>query len=214
MSYKGIMFDLDGTLVDTIYDLTDALNETMAYYGFPQASYEQGKRWIGNGLRRFIERALPQDQKNDDLIDEALLKMKENYRRRWVNKTRVYPGIHELLKICNDKNIPVGVNSNKPQEATAYILETLLPDITFAEILGHRDGLKHKPDPAGAFLVAQKMGLDPSQILYLGDSITDIETADNAGMMAVLVDYGYGDVTGYERTIDDPIKALNYLEVD
>lgn len=198
--YKGIIFDLDGTLADTIEDLIDSLNDMLVSHQLPTVTYDQGQSYVGNGLRKLIQRAVPEEyKKNDVFLDEALEEMKDIYSTRWINKTRPYPGVEEFLKICQENGIKLGVSSNKTDDATKYIIQNLFPDITFIDVIGNVAGEPRKPDPKQTDRIIRQMELSPNEILYVGDSITDVKTAENSHLDAVLVDYGYEDQTILDR---------------
>lgn len=213
--FKGIIFDLDGTLVDTVEDLTDALNETLAFYHLDGVSSEEMKKMIGNGLKRVIVLAFPDSMTSSpDFVDEALERMKDNYSKIWVNKTRPFSGIDELLNYCVKNNIKLGVSSNKVDDATQYIIKTLFPDIHFDAVTGNREGVPHKPNPTQTESIIKTMNLKPEEILYVGDSEVDYATAKNSGLTPLILGYGYGDYENLSKKLkiydspEDVIKAL------
>lgn len=190
--YKGIVFDLDGTLADTIEDLTDSLNMMLDYYGLLPKTYDEGRRLVGHGLRDLVKKSLPRKMfRNKKMVDEALARMKDEYTRRYISKTRPFPGVPELLEYCQRHEIPIAVNTNKPDEPANYIVNRLFPDIHFTIIQGQREDVPKKPDPTGVLEIVKQMGLKPEECIYMGDSEVDHDTAINAGMMPVLVTYGY-----------------------
>lgn len=192
--YKGVIFDLDGTLADTIEDLIDSLNDMLVSHNLPTVTYAQGQSYVGNGLRKLIQRAVPEDFKGDDaFLDEALEEMKDIYSTRWISKTRPYPGVEAFLKLCQDRGVKLGVSSNKTDDATKFIIQNLFPDISFIDVIGNVAGEPRKPDPKQTDRIVRQMELNPEEILYVGDSITDVKTAENSHLDAVLVDYGYED---------------------
>lgn len=194
MRYKGIVFDLDGTLVNSLEDLTDACNDVMDSYRLPQKTYEEGRRLIGRGLRNLIKGALPKAMAEDVLVlDEAERRIKTAYAKRYTNKTRPYPGIVSLLETLKAKGISFGVCTNKPDDAAKMVVAALFNAGDFVDIRGQRNDKPRKPDPAQTLEVAAKMGVRPEECLYVGDSSIDYETGKNAGMQPVLCLWGFGD---------------------
>lgn len=217
-NYKAVVFDLDGTLVDSLSDLTDACNAVMAHYGLPAKSYEEGKTLIGRGLRVLMKRALPPEMGDDPaVLDEAEALLREEYARRYTAKTRPYPGIPELLGRLKRKGIPFCVSTNKPDGAAKIVVEALLNAGDFTAVYGQMEGRPRKPDPTSVFELTQKMGVEPADCVYMGDSIVDYETAVNAGMLPLLCMWGFGD-TARLRTLEDalciegPEELLPHLE--
>jgi phosphoglycolate phosphatase len=190
--YQGIIFDLDGTLVDSLEDLIDSTNVMLASYGYPQKTYAQGRLLIGRGIRKLVEGALPEAVQGDTaLLDEAEQRMKAEYKRRYTNKTVPYPGIPELLAFLTGKGIPFGVSTNKPIEAARSIAWTLFGKEIFVDVIGQQAGQHRKPEPTQTLNLAKAMGVAPADCIYMGDSWVDYETAVNAGMLPVLCSWGF-----------------------
>jgi phosphoglycolate phosphatase len=192
MACRGVIFDLDGTLLDTIDDLADSMNAALGKLGFPLRTVAECKTLVGDGLETFVRRALPPEARNDDRAAHALRElMKAEYRLRLDAKTRPYPGIVEALAALAERGIPMAVLSNKPHPETVAIVLRYFPQIGFAVVLGARDGVPVKPDPAGALEIAARMGLRPADIAYLGDTNTDMQTAVAAGMLPIGALWGF-----------------------
>ena len=190
--YRGLIFDLDGTLVDTVYDLSDSVNLVMKTNNFPELSVEQTRKNIGNGMFKLIQRSVPDEFKNDSIfINQLVEQLIEIYRPGVVNKSVPFKGIKDLLEYCNQNNIPIGVASNKTDNESKLILKTLFPTVTFTSILGHREGNPHKPDPIVVNSILKEMNCSADETLYIGDSYTDFQTAQNGGLDCLLVTYGY-----------------------
>lgn len=204
-AYRGIVFDLDGTLVDSIEDLTDSLNIVLDYYDLPPKTYQEARHLVGRGLRNLIIAALPRKLRHiDSIVDEALAKMMEEYQKRLIRKTKPYEQIPYVLGYLNRHGIPFAVCSNKADEFVRQITRTLFADIDFAEQAGMHAAMPRKPDPTQTFAILKEMGLRPEECLYIGDSVTDYETARNAGMQSVLVTWGFSDeseLKAYEEAI-------------
>ena len=189
--YKGVIFDLDGTVLNTIQDLSDSVNEVLIHYGHPVHSFEEYKLKIGQGFRNLLEVSFPKDCWDDRLIDEALALFLQVYDRKYMDKTAPYDGIPELLKELDKKQIKLAVNSNKRTDYTNQLIKKNFPEIPFVDIIGERSGLPKKPDPHAALEIAENMKLSPREILYVGDSKTDILTGKNAQMDTAGVAWGF-----------------------
>ena len=191
---KAAIFDLDGTLVDSLEDLADSMNETLAGYGFPIHEVDLYRRMVGNGSRKLMERALPEDKAKDEkLVDEGLQKYKACYEKNLLNKTRPYAGILTMLARLKDMGVPMAVCTNKHQSAADMICAKLFPEGTFREVIGDQQGLPRKPDPSKVLKLAENMGVKPEETAYFGDSGVDMETARNAGAIALGVLWGFRD---------------------
>lgn len=188
--YKGIIFDLDGTLLNTIEDLSDSVNEVLTAYGYPNHNYEEYKLKIGRGFRNLMENSFPKGM-DEKTIDEALPLFVEIYDRRYQNKTKPYKGICEIVDTLYRMGIKIGVNSNKRTDYTRQLVSKFFKEISFVEILGERQNVPKKPDPTAALEIVELMELLPQEVLYVGDSKTDIMTARNAGVDSIGVLWGF-----------------------
>jgi len=194
MKYKGIIFDFDGTLVNTIEDLTDSLNCALKVLQQKQVTLDEGKRLIGKGLRNFIKDALPKALREDAVyVDQATDLLKSEYQKRYIAKTKPYPGIEALLATLKKEGIPFGINTNKPTDAAKYITENLFNIEDFVGIYGFSNAYPRKPDPSCALRLAEEMTIKPSECLYIGDSLVDYQTARNAKMDVLMCEWGFGD---------------------
>ena len=218
MKYKAAIFDLDGTLIDSLADLGDSANEMLASYGFPAHTIEEYRYFVGNGSRKLIERCLPQDKANDaSFVDEALARYKACYDKNLTHKTKCYAGIAEMLQTLQEKNIPLGICTNKHQSAADEVCQKLLAKHTFVEIIGDRPGLPRKPDPQKVLAIADKMGVKPAEVAYFGDTSVDMETARNAGFLPVGVTWGFRPeeelvATGAKVLLHNPMDLFRELE--
>lgn len=188
--YKGIIFDLDGTLLNTIEDIGDSMNGVLETFNLPIYSYEEYKKKIGGGFRKLTLNSFP-EKIDEETIDKALDMLYKNYDRRYLNKTRPYESIDNLLNSLVEEGIKLGVNSNKKDEYTKNLIEKFFKTIPFVKVYGERNGIPNKPDPATALEIAQLMNLNPEEVLFIGDSNTDIVTAKNAHMDSVGVLWGF-----------------------
>ncbi|MBN1769582.1 MAG: HAD-IA family hydrolase [Prolixibacteraceae bacterium] len=214
--FGGIIFDLDGTLLDSIEDIAMASNKVLINNGLPGHSLDKYVEFIGNGARRIIQRALPEHLKLDDVVVEKILdEYKTAYKENIVVKSCLFEGISELLLHLNNRKIPIAINTNKPHDQTMLIAQKLLNDFIFAVLVGQRDENQKKPDPFGALYIANHLGLKPEEILFVGDSAVDVKTAQNAGMQMVGVSWGYSKENELENagceTIVDSVSELRIL---
>jgi phosphoglycolate phosphatase len=216
MRYNAVIFDLDGTLLDTIADLANSTNSVLERHGFKIHSVEKYKTFVGNGLQNLLQKALPEDRRDDRTIEKCLIDLHEEYARRWAENTRPYDGMPELLSSLQSKNISMAILSNKAHKFTKAIVETLLSDWRFTAVFGERAGIPRKPDPSAALEIAGMLEASPSDILYLGDSGTDMETANAAGMCPVGALWGFRSreeliQSGARHLIQKPSELLELL---
>jgi phosphoglycolate phosphatase len=191
MQYKAVIFDLDGTLLDTLDDLADAGNRVLAAAGLPVYPVERYRFFVGDGLQVLIERIVPPERRDREQVAALVEAFREDYGRNWAVRTRLYEGVAPLLTALQAEGLTMNVLSNKPDDFTRLCVREFLHDWDFREVLGLRPGTARKPDPAGALHIAEKLGLSPSAILYLGDTATDMQTAVAAGMYAVGALWGF-----------------------
>lgn len=190
MGIKGVIFDLDGTLLDTIADLAYSVNNVLAQHGYQKHPQEAYKQFIGDGMAMLMKRAVG-NARSDEEIEKLVLQLKVEYAKNWNRETRPYLGIHELLQELSHKNIKISVFSNKSHEFTMSMVHYYFTDIAFSVILGLQDSIPRKPDPYGALFIARTMEIEPSQIAMVGDSATDIQMAHMCGMYSIAVGWGY-----------------------
>ncbi len=212
MPCRAVIFDLDGTLLDTIEDLTDSMNAALVRMGHPARTIAECKQLVGDGLETFVRRALPAAAA-DDPREWARLRdlMRTEYGDRSLLKTHPYPGIPDLLDALAVRNIPAAVLSNKPHDSTLAVMAHYFSRWSFRAIFGAREGVPVKPDPAGASEIAGILGLGPADIAYVGDTNTDMQTATAAGM------YGVGALWGFRTAgelIANGAKALIEAPLD
>jgi len=190
---KAVIFDLDGTLLDTLDDLADSMNAVLGRLGFPAHEADAYKYFIGDGMVNLARRALPPDRRDEELVQSVVLSMEEEYALSWDAKTGPYPGVPELLEALEVRGKGMSVLSNKPDGFTRTMVAHFFPGRTFAFVHGARDGVPRKPDPQAALEIAVGMDVPPRDICYLGDTATDMKTARAAGMLAVGALWGFRD---------------------
>ena len=214
MNYKAVIFDLDGTLIDSIADLADSANDMLSSFGFPQHALDEYRYFVGNGPRKLMERCLPQEQAADPaFVDQALARYDHCYSSRLLNKTKPYEGILPMLEALQKKNIPLAICTNKQQFAADAIVGKLFPAGMFRENIGDQEGMPRKPDPTKVLRIVKDFGVAPEETAYLGDSSTDMETARNAGFLPIGVTWGFRPreellATGAKILLEHPMELL------
>lgn len=218
MQYKAVIFDLDGTLVDSLADLSDSVNLMLESYGFPTHEMEQYRYFVGNGSKKLMERTLPRDKAaSAEFVEEALVKYKAIYKERLLKKTRPYNGVRELLAELKSRGIPLAVCTNKHNDAALTIVKILFAPGTFEEVLGDRPGFPKKPNPATPLEIASHLGVKPDEVAYLGDTSVDMETAVHAGFLPVGVLWGFRPEeelvkNGAKVLLKAPLELLEKVE--
>lgn len=192
MKYKAAIFDLDGTLLDTLDDLWDAVNHTMDMYGFPRRTRDEVRSFVGNGVERLIELSVPEGL-NNPKFTEAVASYRAYYAANSEHKTAPYAGVTGLIRKLLSDGIAVSVVSNKPHGSTVTLCAKYFPDI--AVVCGEREaeGIRRKPYPDTVFKAVEDLGLQVTDCVYIGDSEVDIRTAANAGMDCISVLWGFRD---------------------
>ncbi|MDR0574830.1 MAG: HAD family hydrolase [Tannerella sp.] len=188
---KLAIFDLDGTLLDTISDLAHSTNYALEKNGFPSHPVEAYKYFVGNGINKLFERALPENQKTDRNIARIRDLFLLYYDQHNTDYTRPYEGIPYLLKILQSKNLMIAVASNKYQKATEKLIKHIFPDVLFTAVLGQREGIPVKPDPAIVYDILKIANTLPEETVYIGDSGVDMQTASNCGIVSIGVTWGF-----------------------
>ena len=188
---KLVIFDLDGTLLNTIEDLGNAANYALSRNGYPTHSLASYPFFVGNGVRNLIRKALPDDARTDSIIESLLKDFKEYYNEHNTDCTKPYDGIEELLRNLQDNGVKIAVASNKYQQATEKIIAHYFGDIDFVAVYGQREGVNVKPDPSVVFSILSDAKVPKSEVLYVGDSGVDMETARRACVDSVGVTWGF-----------------------
>jgi phosphoglycolate phosphatase len=196
MKYKVILFDLDGTLLDTLEDLAEAVNAALRKRGLPLHSTDEYRKMVGHGVRNLVTVALPEAfRANEAFIDSCLADFKAYYTEHIDVHTHPYPGIPELLSRLHESGSRIAVASNKFQEGTERLIAEFFPGIPFVAILGNRPGYPLKPDPEIVGEVLRKADASPAGAILVGDSSTDMLTARNGGIRSIAVTWGYRPMT-------------------
>ena len=214
--FRAIIFDLDGTLLDTLADIGDSVNGMLAERGYPDHGLDDYRRFIGNGIHKLVTRALPPAARSEGEVHTCVQRAREIYWENWNRKTRPYNGIGELLDDLKNRDLPLAVLSNKPHDFTRRYVDAYFPEVPFRVVMGKADRFPAKPDPASALAIAKRICLSPSDFLFVGDSAVDMQTANAAGMHAVGVAWGFrgeGELlqNGCATLIDTPADLLDLL---
>ena len=188
---KLVIFDLDGTLLDTIADLAESANYALKQLDYPTHPVDAIRTFVGNGINKLLERALPAHEQTEENIMRMRSHFVPYYDIHNADLSTPYPGIVSLLEDLQAKGILIAVASNKYQKATVKLVKQYFPNIDFVEILGQREGINVKPDPSIVFDILQKANLSKENVLYVGDSGVDMQTAINAEVDAVGVTWGF-----------------------
>ncbi len=204
MDIEGVIFDLDGTLVHTIEDISGAANKMFEKHGLPTHDVSHYLKWIGNGAVKFIEKALTTDVEEKQLM-AYVAEFKEIYGQNLHHKSKVYDGIPDVLDELESRSIKLSILSNKPHRLTRIVSDYYLSKWPFNPVFGQRETVPRKPDPSAAIEISKIMGLDPERILFIGDSDNDILTAMAAGMVPLGVSWGYG------RLVNEPVSGMGEL---
>ena len=212
---KTILFDLDGTLLNTLEDLANACNYALNKFSFPTHNIEEYKKFIGNGIYKLVERAVPNNKKDKETVEKVLETFSDYYNEHMIDMTKPYDGIVDILDELRAKGIKLAVVSNKKHEFTIEIVKKYFGD-RFDIVFGHRENYKAKPDPTSVLEVIEKFNILKSECIYIGDSNVDILTAKNAGVKSVGVSWGFRDREelaneGANYLTDNNIELLNII---
>ncbi len=212
MRTRGIIFDLDGTLADTLPDIADAVNVGLSQFGLTERTPAEVRGWVGEGLPTLVRRAI-EACRADLPLDAVVAAVTAAYRERRLNKTVPFAGIPELLDALVARGIPMAVLTNKPHEHTVPMIAALFGKWPFIAVEGYRQEGRKKPDPRIALEIVGRMRAAPGEVMMVGDSFTDIATAINAGMIPVGATWGYRSraeliAAGARHLIDRPMELL------
>lgn len=215
MKTELIIFDLDGTILNTLEDLADSVNYALISNQFPTRTMEEVRSFVGNGIKKLIERAVPEGCK-DTIVDKVFTDFKEHYEKHCADKTRPYDGISELLGELQNKKYHLAVVSNKADFAVQELCETYFSG-KFEYVVGERKGIRRKPYPDSVLEVLDKLQINKENAVYVGDSEVDIQTAKNAGIKMICVEWGFRDRAylmeqGAENFAASPIEICRFLD--
>lgn len=191
MRYKGVIFDLDGTLVNSLEDIADSMNFVLRTYGLPTHEVARYKDFVGRGMTNLVIRAMPEDTRDEARIALCRDAMLAEYGANYLNRTRPYDGVIDLINKLSAMGIERAVFSNKVDHLTKKIIAELFADCHFAVVLGSGPELPEKPDPKGVLAISSHLKIPPEELIYVGDSDVDMQTARNAGMIPAGALWGF-----------------------
>ena len=217
INFQAVLFDLDGTLLDTLADIANATNAALMRLGFPAHPQDSYRYFLGDGMDRLVRRALPEENHDAETLKKCNEAIIAEYEIRWAENTRPYPGIAELLEELDQHGMAKTVLSNKPDAFTKKTVEKLLGVFHFEIVRGATPDIPIKPNPAGAIWIAKELGIPPRQFIYLGDTNTDMQTAKAAGMFAAGALWGFRtaeelSANGAQTLLDHPLDVLPLLD--
>ena len=215
---KLIIFDLDGTLINSLEDLADSANHVLTQHGFPTHPVDAYRYFVGDGVRKLIERILPPKERNDTQIEQCRREFVEYYKIHMEDKTAVYEGITGLLKVLKERGLKIAVATNKVHVAVRPLMEKYFPEIQFDSMIGQREGIPVKPHPQIMYDILKETGCEPSEALHVGDTATDMRLAHNAGVTPVGVLWGYRPFeelqeAGARYIIEHPLELLEIVDL-
>jgi phosphoglycolate phosphatase len=217
MAFRATLFDLDGTLLNTLTDIANAANEALTLEGLPTHPESDYLRFIGDGIATTFRRALPPDRSDDAQVERCHAHFQATYGRSWNVHTRPYAGIPELLDALTTRGIALAILSNKGDDFAKQIGASYLAKWPFRAVVGLREGVPRKPDPTAALEIASNLGIEPADCLFIGDSGVDIQTGRAAGMFPVGVAWGFQTVemlkaAGARAIIDHPGELVGVID--
>ena len=204
MKITSIIFDLDGTLLDTLGGLAVTTNDVMQRFNFPVHSMEKYKLFIGNGLKKLIERSVPMGT-SEIIVDQCCAEFEKIYSSEWMSNCCPYDGVNDMLDSLQNQGIPLAILSNKPHQFTKLFVKEFFPKIVFRSVFGQREGFAKKPEPAVAVEIAKMLQVDVHTTLFVGDSGVDIQTGKNANMKTAGVSWGFRPIEELVQNAPDII---------
>ncbi len=214
--YKGAIFDLDGTLLNSLDDIADAANAALQKNGYPSHPIDSYRYFIGDGLQVLIERIIPRYENNQNIVDLLKEDFKFFYENDWHKKSKLYDGIQSMIDALWGKGIKLAVCSNKPHLFSQRIVDHFFLAHTFVCVYGNKKQLPQKPNPTGALLIASEFNLNVNEIVFIGDSAIDIKTGKNAEMTTLGVEWGFRERSelvsnGADKIVQHPCEIINFI---
>ncbi len=214
MTWQAVIFDLDGTLLDTLADIAESNNQALAEQGLPTFPIDVYRTKIGDGVDTLARRTVPLEKQTEELLAAVVARNKEIYATRWDRKTRLYEGISEMLDNLEQRKIRASVLSNKPHHLTVQCVSHFFSGRLFQHVYGVGGNIPKKPDTTGVDAIINDWGLARDQVLYVGDTDTDMKTAKAAGLYALGVTWGFREreelaANGADRIIDHPREMID-----
>lgn len=214
---KLVIFDLDGTLVNTIEDLGTSTNVALKQNGYPTHPLEVYKQFVGNGIYKLVWRALPEEARTEVIIKQVLETFITYYNGHLTDFSKPYEGIYELLHTLRERGVQVAIATNKPHAQAIKLVEACFPDIKFLDVSGNQEGIPHKPNPYTVERIIEKAGVQLAEVLYVGDSDVDMQTAVNASVYGIGVSWGFRSIeelweNGANAVVKEARQILDYLD--
>lgn len=215
MKYKAVIFDLDGTLVNSIEDIADAMNMVLKTHNYPTHSYNNYKTLVGSGIKALVINALPKNERTEPLIETCFNDMMDIYKNLCTVKTKPYDGIIDLLNILKSKQLKLSILSNKADALTKKVVTEIFPG-DFSPILGLKSEATKKPNPVVTLEICKSFDILPEETIFIGDTGIDIQTANNAKMLAVGVSWGFRNKKeliehGAKHILNHPLDLIPLL---
>lgn len=216
---KAVMFDLDGTLINSIEDLGGSMNHALRQAGFAERTMGYYEEIIGGGVYDFACQSLPEDVRDDETIKTCVKNFQSHYRDHWAVKTDLYDGMAEVLDFLTENKVPMAVLSNKPDDFVQMMAKHFLADWSWVVISGAVEGKPHKPDPVLALELAEQMKVLPEHVFYVGDTEVDVRTAKNAGFQSVAALWGFRDTATLmaenpDQSVQKPLDLKSMFVVE
>ncbi|MGL1890734.1 MAG: HAD family hydrolase [Spirochaetaceae bacterium] len=216
MKIEAIIFDLDGTLLNTLDDLAGSMNKVLEENSLPTHPSSSYLYFIGGGAKKLVESALPETERTPELIDKYLNRYRDIYRENWNVNTKLYDDIESMLIKLKSLNVPIAVLSNKPHSDVLKCVDYYFKPETFLSVAGQKDSIPHKPAPDGAFNIVNELNVNVENTIFVGDSSVDMKTAKAAKMIAVGVSWGFRTTeellkNGADHIINNPGQLLSLL---
>jgi len=213
--FTTIIFDLDGTLVDSLNDIGEAANSALRTLGYPEHSVDRYRYFVGDGLATLARRIVPEGTA-EERIRKLVEEFKNQYNTNWNRTSRPYQGIETMLGRLGESGVNLAVLSNKPDDFTQKFISAFFPGVSFGRVFGNREGVPKKPEPQGALAIAEYLGADPGSCMFVGDTSVDILTGKAAGMLSVGVTWGFRDRLelencGADIIINKPEELIDHV---
>ena len=189
--FKTYIFDLDGTLVNSLYDLADSMNSVLEKHNFPVFETDKYRYFVGNGTMKLVERTIPESERTEEKISSYHSEFSEEYNKRCVNKTKPYDGIVGVLETLESEGCKIAVASNKPDSFAKFIVNSVFEEGIFDLVVGKKDNVPTKPSPEIIYEIIDRLSADKESTVLVGDSDVDVKTAENSGIKCIGCDWGF-----------------------